>query len=110
MRAEALVGANLLMLLAGLGMLPLLRVAHSWRELAYRSGLAYLCGILLAGILSAHLALAHVGFGWAGLATLAVVSLAACCWRLRGTERPGWALPGWIHVVGIVAVAVVIAD
>lgn len=110
MRAEALVGANLLMLLAGLGVLPLLRVAHSWRELAYRSGLAYLCGILLAGILSAHLALVHVGFGWAGLATLAVVSLAACCWRLRGSERPGWALPGWIHVVGIVAVAVVIAD
>ena len=110
MRAEALVGANLLMLLAGLGVLPLLRVAHSWRELAYRSGLAYLCGILLAGILSAHLALVHVGFGWAGLATLAVVSLAACCWRLRGSERPGWALPGWIHVVGVVAVAAVIAD
>ena len=95
MRAEALVGANLLMLLAGLGVLPLVRVAHSWRELTYRSGLAYLCGILLAGILSAHLALVHVSFGWAGLATLAVVSLAACFWRLRGSERPGWARPGW---------------
>jgi hypothetical protein len=110
MRAEALVGANLLMLLAGLGLLPLLRVAHSWRELAYRSGLAYLCGILLAGILSAHLALVQVGFGWAGLATLAVVSLAACFWRLRGSERPSWVRPGWIHVAGVVAVAAVIAD
>src|SRR4051812_20339498 len=110
MRAEALVGANLLLLVAGMGVLPLLRVAHSWRELAYRSGLAYLCGILLAGILSAHLALVHVGFGWAGLATLAVLSLAACFWRLRGSERPGRPRPGWIHVAGAVALVAVIAD
>ncbi|MDX6401824.1 MAG: hypothetical protein QOF27_2430 [Gaiellaceae bacterium] len=110
MRAEALVGANLLMLLAGLGMLPLLGVARSWRELAHRSGLAYLLGILLAGILSAHLALVHIGFGWLGLATLAAVSLVACCWRLRGSARPGWARPGWIHLAGVVALLAVIVD
>ena len=96
MRMAALVGANVLMLLAGLGMLPLLGIARSWRLLAFRCGLAYLCGLLLVGIVSAHLALVHVSFGWIGLGVLAALSLAFCAWRLNGTERPSWRRPHWI--------------
>ena len=49
MRMAALLGANALMLVAGLGLLPLLGIARSWRLLLFRCGLAYLCGILLVG-------------------------------------------------------------
>ena len=76
MRMAALLGANVLMLLAGLGMLPLLGIARSWRLLAFRCGLAYLCGLLLVGIASAHLALVHISFGWIGLGVTAALSLA----------------------------------
>ncbi|MBA3734249.1 MAG: hypothetical protein H0W90_03475 [Actinobacteria bacterium] len=110
MRAEALLGANLLMFLAGLGVLPVLGVARSWRELVGRSGLAYLCGTLLAGILSAHLALVHVGFGWLGLAALATASLVTCFWSLRGSQRARWSRPGWIHVAGVVVLVAVVVD
>jgi len=110
MRVAGLVGANLLMLAGGLGVLPLLGIARSWRSLLYRSGLAYLCGLLLAGILAAHLALVHVSFGWIGLSVLAVISAAVCAWRLRGTERPALHRPTWLHVAGFAAVAVVLLD
>ena len=38
MRMAALLGANALMLVAGLGMLPLLGIARSWRLLVFRCG------------------------------------------------------------------------
>lgn len=110
MRVAGLVGANLLMLAGGLGVLPLLGVAHSWRSLLYRSGLAYLCGLVLAGILAAHLALVHVSFGWIGLGVLAALSTAVCSWRLRGTERPAVQRPAWLDVAGFVVLAAVLAD
>src|SRR5262249_47948850 len=56
--------ANALLLLAGLGLLPLLGSARTVRELAVRSGLAYLCGLAAGGILSATLALVGVATGW----------------------------------------------
>ena len=68
MRVAGLLGANLLMLVVGLGLLPLLGAARSWRQLVSRCGLAYLCGVVLVGIMSAHLALVHVAVGWVGLA------------------------------------------
>lgn len=110
MRMAALVGANVLMLLAGLGMLPLLGIARSWRLLTVRCGLAYLCGLLLVGIVSAHLALVHVSFGWIGLGALAALSLAFCAWRLNGTERPSWRRPHWINAVGFAALLALMVD
>ena len=110
MRMTALVGANVLMLLAGLGMLPLLGIARSWRLLAFRCGLAYLCGLLLVGIVSAHLALVHVSFGWIGLGVTAALSLAFCAWRLNGTERPKWRRLHWINAVGFAALLALIVD
>ena len=45
MRVAGLLGANALMVAAGIGMLPLLGIARSWRQLLFRCGLGYLCGI-----------------------------------------------------------------
>ena len=110
MRMAALLGANALMLVSGLGLLPLLGIARSWRLLLFRCGLAYLCGILLVGIVSAHLALVHVSVGWIGLAVMAGLSLGFCAWRLNGTERPGWRRPDWIDAAGIAAVVALAID
>ena len=101
MRIAALLGANVLMLVAGLGLVPLLGAARSWRELVERSGLAYLCGLVLAGIVAANLALVRLSFGWIGLGVLAVVSLAAAAWRLRGTARPALPRLDWITIAGM---------
>jgi len=98
------------MLVAGLGMLPLLGIARSWRLLLFRSGLAYLCGILLVGIVSAHLALVHVSFGWIGLGLVAALSFAFCAWRLNGTERPTWRRPDWIDAAGFAALVALMLD
>jgi hypothetical protein len=100
MSAAGLVAANVLMLIAGLGLLPLLGVTRSWRELVARSGLAYLCGLVLAGIVAANLALVRVSFGWIGLFVLAVLTASVGTWRLRGSERPVWRRPGWIPLAG----------
>jgi hypothetical protein len=106
----ALLGANVLMLAAGFGMLPLLGIARSWRLLLFRSGLAYLCGVLLVGIVSAHLALVHVSFGWIGLALLAALSLGFCAWRLNGTERPAWRRPDWIDAAAFAALVALMIE
>ncbi len=110
MRIAALLAPNALMLAAGLGALPLLGVARSWRELVARSGLAYLCGIVLAGIVAAQLALVHVSVGWIGLSVLAVASLAAGGMRLRGSERPVWRRPGWFSLAAVAALAAWLAE
>jgi hypothetical protein len=110
MRVAALLGANALMLAAGLGALPLLGVARSWRQLVARSGLAYLLGLVLAGMVAANLALVRVSFGWTGLALLAAVLLAAGLVRLRQTERPVWSRPSWIALAGAAAVVAVLVE
>ncbi len=110
MRVAGLLGANALMLAAGFGLLPLLGIARSWRELVARSGLAYLCGIVLAGIVAAHLALVHVSVGWIGLSVLALASLAAGALRLRGSERPEWRRPGWFSLAAVAALAAWLAE
>jgi hypothetical protein len=109
-RATALIGANVLMLVVGLGLLPLLGIARSWRELLFRSGLAYLCGLLVVGIVSAHLALVHVAIGWIGLSLSAALSIAVCVWRLRGTELPRRPRLAWVDVVGLVALTALLVD
>ncbi len=110
MRIAGLLGANGLMFLAGLGVLPLLGAARSWRQLVSRSGLAYLCGIVLAGIVAANLALVRVSFGWIGLALLAAASLTGGTWRLRHSPRPTLPRPGWIAVAGSAALVTVIVE
>jgi hypothetical protein len=109
-RIAGLLGANALMAVAGLGLLPLLGVARSWRQLAARSGLAYLCGIVIAGVISANLALVRVSFGWIALAVLAAASGAAGARRLRGTERPVLTRPRLVSVAGVAALAAVLVE
>jgi len=109
-RIAGLLGANALMVVAGLGLLPVLGVVRSWRQLVARSGLAYLCGIVVAGIVAANLALVRVSFGWIGLGVLAAVSGAAGAWRLRGSERPVWDRPGWVSVAGVAALVAVLVE
>jgi hypothetical protein len=110
MRMAGLLGANALMAAAGLGVLPLLGVARSWRELVTRSGFAYFCGLVLVGILSAELALVHVSFGWAALLILAATSVAIAVWRLRSTTRPGWGRPAWIDLAGFAALVGLVVE
>lgn len=110
MRVVALLGANALMFVAGLGLLPWLGVARSWRELAARSGLSYVCGLVATGILAANLALIHVSFGWIALSVLAVVAACTGAWRLRGTERPAWRRPTWLTLAGVAVLAAVLVE
>ncbi len=110
MRIAGLLGANALMLVTGLGLLPLLGAARSWRALVARSGLAYLCGIVLAGLIAANLALVRVSFGWLGLAVLTLVSALAGVWRLRGTDLPERRAPSWIGLAGVATLAALLVE
>ena len=110
MRVAQLLGANALMLVAGVGVLPWLGVAPSWRMLWRRIGLAYFCGILVTAIVAAHLALVHVSFGWTGLSLLAALSAASSAWHLRGTERSSWRRPRAVTLAGVAALAALLAE
>ena len=110
MRVAQLLGANALMLVTGVGVLPWLGVARSWRTLGSRIGLAYFSGIVVTSIVAAHLALVHVGFGWTGLSVLAALSAVSCAWHVRGTEGPGWRRPSAISIAGVAALAALLAE
>jgi hypothetical protein len=109
-RVAGLLGANALIVCVGAGLLPWLGVARSWRMLLARSGLAYLCGIVVTGVLAAHLALIHVPFGWPALAVVAAVSVVSGAWHLRGTERPRWSRPRWMALAAGGALAALLAE
>jgi hypothetical protein len=84
----ALVGSNSLMLVLGVGLLPLLRLAGTRREVLARLPLAYAVGLAATGILAADLAVMGLPVGWTVLAVLAAVSAAAGLRRLpRGASR-----------------------
>jgi hypothetical protein len=110
MRVAELLTGNLLMLVAGLGALPLLGIARSWRELAARSGLAYLCGIVIAGVVAANLALVRVSFGWSGLLVLAAVLLAGGGRRLWRSEPPDLRRPAWSTLAGSAALVAILVE
>jgi len=109
-RVAGLLGANALIFCIGLGLLPWLGAARSWRQLVARCGLAYLCGLVATGILAANLALAHVSFGWFALALTAAVSVVSAAWHLRGSERPVRPRPSWPALGAAAALAAVLAE
>jgi hypothetical protein len=109
-RVAGLLGANALIFCVGLGLLPWLGAARSWRQLVARCGLAYLCGLVATGILAANLALVHVSFGWLALALTAAVSVMSGAWHLRGSERPVRPRPNWPAVGAAAALTAVLTE
>jgi hypothetical protein len=109
-RVAGLLGANALIFVVGLGLLPWLGVARSWRQLLARCGLGYLCGLLVVGILAAHLALVHVTFGWPALALAASISAVSGAWHLRGSKRPKWTRPRWPAVAAVGALTALLVE
>jgi hypothetical protein len=109
-RVAGLLGANALIFCVGLGVLPWLGVAQSWRLLVARSGLAYLCGLVVTGVLAAHLALVHVAFGWLALSLAAAISVLSGAWHLRGSERPVWTRPRWPALGAAAALIALLAE
>ncbi len=87
----AIVLVNVLMALFGLGLLLLLGVARTPRQLLVRSPLAYGIGLAATGLLGSALELVRVPLGPVGLTVLAVASLAGGGYRLltggRGEEE-----------------------
>ena len=110
MRVAHLLGANALMFVTGVGLLPWLGVARSWRTLLARIGLAYFCGIVATAIVAAHLALVHLGFGWTALSVLAALSALSSAWHLCGTERPVWRRPRVATIAGIAALTALLSE
>jgi hypothetical protein len=87
-KIAAVLGANVLMLVLGAGLLPPLRLARSWRQLLTRLPLAYAVGLAATGILAADLAVVAVPVGWIVLSVLTAASVLVGLWRLpRGEWR-----------------------
>jgi hypothetical protein len=72
----------------GLGLLPLLGIARTPRDLAERSGLAYLLGVAVIGIVGTDLPIAGVAFSLPLLSLLVVAVLAGGAARMRRARRP----------------------
>jgi hypothetical protein len=80
----AIVVANLLILVLGCGLLPLLNLARTRREMLTRAPLGYAVGLAATGILSADLAIVYVPVGRLLLPILALLSLAVGLRRVSG--------------------------
>jgi hypothetical protein len=106
-RIAALALANLLMLVLGCGLLPLLRLARTRRELLLRLPLAYAVGLAATGILAADLAVLDVPLGPLGLVLAAAASLALGLPRLPAGEplRPRRPRPAELAQLGVLGVA-----
>jgi hypothetical protein len=109
-RVAGLLGANALIFVVGLGLLPWLGVARSWRQLVSRCGLAYLCGLVAVGIVAAHLSLVHVSFGWPSLAVMASVAAMLGAWHLGGSEHPTWTRPRWSALAAVAALVALLVE
>jgi hypothetical protein len=84
----ALVVANVLMLALGTGLLPLLGLARTRRELVAKLPLGYLVGIAATGILAANLAVVDVAVGRIVLAVVALAVLGAGLYRAAPSSAP----------------------
>jgi hypothetical protein len=71
----------------GLGLLPVLGIARTPRELAERSGLAYLLGVAAVGVIGTDLPIAGVAFSLPVFLVLGVVVVAGGSARLRVAMR-----------------------
>ena len=80
--AARLLLLNLLVLVLGLGLLPLLRIAPSWPALRSRWPLAYMVGVAILGIVDATLELVHAPLGLIEVSVLAVAAAAGGSFRL----------------------------
>jgi dolichyl-phosphate-mannose-protein mannosyltransferase len=106
-----LVVANALFAAFGTGLLPLLRLAQTRRQLLTRLPLGYAVGLAAGGIVVAHLSLLHVPVGRAGLPLLAIGSLVLGLRRLppaRAGSRVPWR-PEDVAAVALLGVAAVVA-
>ncbi len=104
-----LVAANVLMAVLGCGLLPLLGLARSRRELLTRLPLGYAVGLAATGIASADLAVVHVPVGRLLLALLAGLSLFAGLERLGPGGGPRLRLPRPSELPALVVLGVVAA-
>lgn len=86
-RIAALALANVIMLALGCGLLPLLRVARTRRELLAQLPLAYAVGLAATGILAAELAVVGVEVGPLVLSLATIAVLAAGLPGLPAGER-----------------------
>jgi hypothetical protein len=78
---------NVVYLALGVGVIGFLRAARSWRDLAAKTGLAYLAGLCIAGIAVAELAVVDVPLGPLPLAVVAALVLVVGLQRFaRGLE------------------------
>jgi hypothetical protein len=113
-RLSGLLVAQVLYLVFGAGLFPLLRIAPTPALLLRRLGLAYMVGVAVAGILAAHLALLDLPFGLLELGLVAVASVALGGWRLRRaavdarrrTRAPRSEIEWVSLVVGVAAAAI----
>jgi hypothetical protein len=103
--------ANVLMLAVGAGLLPLLQLAETPRELAVRLPLAYAVGLAATGTIGAELALVDVPLGRIGLPLLAAASLGL------GVRRLHWRMgrrapfrPSLATVVPLLAIGAYVAN
>jgi hypothetical protein len=85
----SIVAANFLMLMFGCGLLPLLRLARTRRELVTRAPLGFAVGLAATGILAAELAVVGVPIGRVMLVVVSAAVLAVALFRLpTGDWRP----------------------
>ena len=92
--AQALVVANALVVVTGLGILPVLGLARSMPQLLARLPLAYAIGVAACGIAVAELAVIGIPVGTVGLPLLAAIALGLGLRTLRRSPTGhAWALP-----------------
>ena len=108
-RVLELLLANVLMLVLGCGLLPLLRLAQSRRELLTRAPLGYAVGLAATGIAAADLAVIDVPVGGILLPVLAASALAAGLRRVPGGGRPRRVRARELPALGLLAAMLVLA-
>lgn len=86
-RIAELAVANLMMLAFGCGLLPLLRLARTRRELLSQLPLAYAVGLAATGVLAAEVAVVGVPVGPLVLSLVTIIALAAGLPGLPAGER-----------------------
>jgi hypothetical protein len=106
----ALCVSNLLMLVAGAGLLPVMRLARTPREVLVRLPLAYAVGLAATGIAAANLALIHVPVGRFGLTLLAAAAVVIGARQLKWGVTPAARHRSYVAAAVLVVIAVYFAN